>query len=316
MLRTVLFHRDFQGFTGGHLKVWNYFNHVETSGTHRAQIYFSPGSRWDESNLWLARRADAQTAWLPGQADVLFLGGFDWKMLPAGERDHYQRPVVNLIQHVHHGDPAHPLSRFLRHRAVRICVSEEVRASVETFGVNGPTFVIPNGIEPGDLPPAAPSEQRPVDWLICGLKDSRSAQARELARRLEAQENWGRVETLTKQLPRADFLAALARTKAVVLLPRDTEGFYLPALEAMALGTLVICPDCVGNRSFCRDGDNALVPPVCDVDHLLAAMCAARADRPRAASLVKNGLRTAAGHTLRRERTAFHELLAGVDSLW
>ena len=186
-------------------------------------------------------------------------------------------PIINLIQHVHHGDPGHPLSGFLRHRAIRICVSEEVRAAIEAVGVNGPTVVIPNGIDQGDLPAVAAPAERPVDWLVCGLKDDRSALARELARRLELEGGWGRVEMLTKLLPRAEFLAALARAGAVVLLPRATEGFYLPALEAMALGALVVCPDCVGNRSFCRDGDNALVPPVCDVDqNVLAAMRAVR----------------------------------------
>ena len=316
MLRSVLFHRDFRGFTGGHLKVWNYFNHVDASPGHRAQIHFSPDSRWDESNPWLAHRAEVQPAWLPAQADLLFLGGFDWKQLPANERDHYRRPIINLIQHVRHADPADPLSGFLRHRAIRVCVSEEVRAAIETAGVEGPTLVIPNGIDHGELPAASAPGSRPVNWLICGLKDDRSGMARELARRLEHDGGWGRVETLTKLLPRPEFLAALANAAAVVLLPRATEGFYLPALEAMALGCLVVCPDCVGNRSFCRDGINALVPPVCDVDHLLAAMRAARAGGLRAEALVANGLLTAAEHTLQRERTAFHELLASVDSLW
>ena len=40
----------------------------------------------------------------------------------------------------------------------------------------------------------------------------------------------------------------------------EGEGFYLPALEAMALGSLVICPDCIGNRSFCLPGRNCFRP--------------------------------------------------------
>ena len=315
-MKSVLFHRDFQGFTGGHLKVWNYFNHVEASPGRRAWIHFSPDSRWDASNPWISRRAEVRSHWQPEQADLLFLGGFDWAMLPAAERDHYGRPIINLIQHVHHGDPAHPLSDFLRHRAIRVCVSAEVRAAIEDHGVNGPTFVIPNGVALDDLPLPASREERPVDWLICGLKDDRSAMARDLARELEREGGWGRVETLTRLLPRADFLAALARARTVVLLPRATEGFYLPALEAMALGCLVVCPDCVGNRSFCRDGDNALVPPVCDVDSLHAAMRKARAAGFPAQTLVENGRRTVAEHTLARERAALHEILASVDALW
>ena len=45
-----------------------------------------------------------------------------------------------------------------------------------------------------------------------------------------------------------------------LFLPNETEGFYLPALEGMALGTIVVCPDCVGNRSFCLPQVNAFRP--------------------------------------------------------
>ncbi len=38
------------------------------------------------------------------------------------------------------------------------------------------------------------------------------------------------------------------------------EGFCLPPLEAMAAGTAVICTDADGNRDFCRDGVNCLMP--------------------------------------------------------
>ncbi len=38
------------------------------------------------------------------------------------------------------------------------------------------------------------------------------------------------------------------------------EGFCLPALEAMATGGAVVCTDAHGNRDFCRDGENCLMP--------------------------------------------------------
>ncbi len=37
------------------------------------------------------------------------------------------------------------------------------------------------------------------------------------------------------------------------------EGFGLPALEAMAAGTAVVCTDADGNRDYCRDGENCLI---------------------------------------------------------
>ena len=38
------------------------------------------------------------------------------------------------------------------------------------------------------------------------------------------------------------------------------EGFCLPILEAMATGLPVVCTDAHGNRDFCRDGENCLMP--------------------------------------------------------
>ncbi len=38
------------------------------------------------------------------------------------------------------------------------------------------------------------------------------------------------------------------------------EGFCLPPLEAMATGGAVVCTDAHGNRDFCVDGVNCLIP--------------------------------------------------------
>ncbi|HEU0318794.1 MAG TPA: glycosyltransferase, partial [Solirubrobacteraceae bacterium] len=38
------------------------------------------------------------------------------------------------------------------------------------------------------------------------------------------------------------------------------EGFCLPPLESMATGGAVVCTDAHGNRDFCRDGENCLMP--------------------------------------------------------
>jgi hypothetical protein len=313
----VLFHRDFQNFTGGHLKVWDYFNHVNTAPGHHADIYFTPATRWDVTNPWLALRPQALSHWAPHAADLLFLGGHDWLALPAPERPRFRRPIVNLIQHVQHADPAHPLAAYLPHRAIRICVSAEVQAALDATGrVNGPTFVIPNGIDLQPRP-AIPMAERPISWLICGNKDGQPALAREVARRLDPIVGSERVEVLTKLLPRAVFLDQLAQARRAVLLPRATEGFYLPALEAMALGTLVICPDCIGNRSFCQDGRTAIIPLTREVDGLLAAVQRARSlPLAQEAAILANAHAAATQHSLATERAAFHQLLARIPALW
>ncbi len=48
---------------------------------------------------------------------------------------------------------------------------------------------------------------------------------------------------------------------ATVFVQTSThEGFCLPPLEAMATGGAVVCTDAHGNRDFCVDGENCLIP--------------------------------------------------------
>ncbi len=49
--------------------------------------------------------------------------------------------------------------------------------------------------------------------------------------------------------------------EATVFIQTSThEGFALPPLESMATGGAVVCTDAHGNRDFCVDGDNCLMP--------------------------------------------------------
>ena len=49
--------------------------------------------------------------------------------------------------------------------------------------------------------------------------------------------------------------------EATVFVQTSThEGFCLPILEAMAAGVPVVCTDADGNRDFCVDGENCLMP--------------------------------------------------------
>lgn len=49
--------------------------------------------------------------------------------------------------------------------------------------------------------------------------------------------------------------------EATVFVQTSThEGFCLPPLEAMATGAAVVCTDSHGNRDFCVDGENCLMP--------------------------------------------------------
>jgi glycosyltransferase involved in cell wall biosynthesis len=302
----VLFYRDYQYFTGGHLKVWHYCEHVRHTPGFRPLIAFSPSSRWDATNPWLSQRDQVLPVWDPRQADLLFLAGMDWLMLGEAERWSPPRPVINLIQHVRHADCDEALYAFLPHPALRICVSAEVAQALrETGRVNGPLMTIPNGIDLDDLPPSPPWEARDVDVLIVGIKQP--ALAAELSHRL-LQAGW-RLDPLVTPVPRQDFLRRLARSRVALLLPNPREGFYLPALEGMALGTLVVCPDCVGNRSFCHAGHNCLQPPY-RAETLIQGIEEVFSWAPgHREAIMARGHATALRHSLDAERQAFAAIL-------
>ena len=122
----MLFHRDFTEYSGGHGKVWNYFNHALALGWD-ARVYLSPRSLRDASNPWLAMPERIVPQWQPQSADVLFLGGMDWLALDGHDAASLP-PVVNLVQHVRHAWADYPLRQFLRAPALRVCVSQPVAA--------------------------------------------------------------------------------------------------------------------------------------------------------------------------------------------
>jgi glycosyltransferase involved in cell wall biosynthesis len=156
------------------------------------------------------------------------------------------------------------------------------------------------------------SSERPVDLFIAGMKQPVLA-----ARFAEQFAASGRsIEVLAEHVPREAFLDAMQRAKVTLFLPNDEEGFYLPALEGMALRTIVVCPDCVGNRSFCLPGINAFRPAFRFDDILQDVETALALDEPAASSLLLSATETARQHSLEAERKRFGEVLADLDALW
>jgi glycosyltransferase involved in cell wall biosynthesis len=302
-----MFYRDFRFLTGGHLKVWHYFGHVRASSEYTARIRFSRSSVMDDSNPWssvpetMARRLD--------RPDVYFVAGLDWRALPPAWRRR-KVPVINLIQHVRHAEDCDPRRPYLRNPAVRVCVSEEVASAVAATGeVRGPLLTIPNAIDVQGV--EVPAAGRDLDVLIAGLKQP------DLARSISAELPSNlKTRVLTERVPHREFLTLLASARVVVLLPGRTEGFFLPALEAMALGALVVCPDCVGNRSFCIDGVTAWMPAFRAAEIVAATHQALSTDSSRAASVHQAATAMADRHSLESERRAFYDILDRLPELW
>lgn len=288
----------------------DYFAHAKSSASFNPTIVFSSHSRWDQSNPWFPECQHQSLDYNPANYDYAFLAGMDWQIYLSSPRPKNQ-PVINLIQHVRHADPAQPMHQFLSERAVRICVSPEVAAAINATGkVNGPVFTVANGI---DIP-AIESQQKRHDVFIFGAKNPQLAE--ELKNNLAQQ--GVHAFCVTDWLPREELLILLSSSRIAVMLPNMTEGFYLPALESMRYADITIVPDCVGNRSFCHNRQNCLIPDY-NGSAVEAAVCEAMQflQQPEQLNTFKrNCAATLEYHSLRRERTEFLALMAQADDLW
>jgi GT2 family glycosyltransferase len=99
---------------------------------------------------------------------------------------------------------------------------------------------------------------------------------------------------------------------ATVFVQTSThEGFALPPLEAMATGGAVVCTDAHGNRDFCVDGENCLMPEP-DRESVRAALERVLVDRPLRERLGRAGEQTARDYTWERRIDALEAFLDGV----
>jgi hypothetical protein len=277
------------------------------------EIYFSPTSVWNASNPWFRQTVRVRQDWKPLDTDALFLAGLDWLAIPEELRADPSVPVVNLIQGTRHSDSLNVRYSFLRYPALRICVSQGVEASLLGTGqVNGPIYTIPNCLDVSDFPAPLPANGRKWDVFLGALKAPR------LGQQIfgELQDLGLAVYLATEFMPRDLYLRQIADSRIALLLPNTTEGFYLPALESMALDTLVICPDCVGNRSFCIDGHNCFRPAY-TLDELKEAtnLAISVSDSERS-KWIANGRDTVAEHNISKERESFLAILNDLGSLW
>ncbi|EAW33941.1 hypothetical protein [Lyngbya sp. PCC 8106] len=315
-VKPILFYRSFTGLSGGHLKVWDYFNHVFHTSNFISYIYFySRPTCWDESNPWLTTDPRLILSQPIKNPSAIFIDGLDWLQFERKFIESPTIPILNLIQGIRHTYPEDPRYAFLNKKAIRICVSEEIKESLlKCSQVNGPLFVIPNGLNLQGFSQPLPTAEKKEEILISAFKEPQLGF--QLKQELQAQGK--KVKLLFAQQSRSDYLCQLNRAKITIFLPNYTEGegFYLPALEGMALGTIVICPDCIGNRSFCLPSYNCFRPDYNIKSILNAVEAASQLSVTQIERMVTKAQQTANQHSLVEEQQAFLEILENIENLW
>ena len=296
----LLLVRHFRRPTGGNIKLRDYFLHAAAHPGIDADVWFASGGQSAEDDIWSGvdprhRVCD------PAFADYRFIcvNGKDWPLLPT---DTGSTEIIHFVQHAGYlEDPV--LRNYLARRAHRVCTTAALRDAIMPVA-NGPVTLVPIGV--ADALFAGAGEPRDVKVTIIGTKQPTFAS--ELADRLRALglkpvvigESW---------LAHGEMAALFRSTEILVTLPLPTEGFFLPALEGMAAGCVVITNDAVGNRGHCIAGETCLLPQRGDLDAHVAAIVQALEDEGLRQRLVEGGRLAAAPHSMAAERTAFHAFL-------
>jgi hypothetical protein len=97
--------------------------------------------------------------------------------------------------------------------------------------------------------------------------------------------------------------------------PLVEEGFYLPGLEAMAAGAVVISSDAGGNRAYCNFGENCIQVGLDDADGYVDVLKTLRSESAQKIDWMRrNGYETVKRHTLAHEQERFADFLERLTS--
>lgn len=242
---TFSFFRNYEKYTGGHKKFYDYLIHTKAIEGVNCKLFVQNDCKVMPGLFSDIPEVQYQHEYNPNTCNVVFLAGMDWQYyLPHRKSEDV---IVNLVQHVRHGDKSHPLFNFLQYKALRLCVSEAVKDAIIPYA-NGRCVTVPIGHEIPYL-----HQKKKYDLYILGKKNTKFG--RTIAQ--WAEENGLAYKLHDHLVTKDEVLMALAESKVSLVLPNPTEGFFLPGIEAMALSDRAVVPDCIANREYCTRETNA-----------------------------------------------------------
>lgn len=224
------------------------------------------------------------------------------------------RRVIHIIQNVRHANPAweggYP-RRLLARPMSRIYTNDVVRDAVVGLVHDGcPQAVIPLGHDVRFFASERGGMGSPIHVVYPTWKSHVGV---EVAALLGGDDRFT-FEAIEGVVAPADLRDAYRRADVVLGGPIAEEGFYMPGLEAMASGALLIVPNAGGNMAYCRFGDNCLEARLEDAASYVEALrTVAAMTSTQVEAMTASGLATAARHTLEQEREGFQRFLAAIS---
>lgn len=309
---------------GGVIKTLDYAVHAHGAG--REVVVVSPEpfdvdlpiARIDRLRS-LSDMRHVQGPWFGVRRDemVLFAWPTDYELIaPRLERDTAHERVVHLVQNVRHASPdfldgyarrllARPMTRIATNDIVAASIRPHAHGDSELhtipLGHDVERFEVTrdNGWSRGPLRVGYTTWKSPIGDSV---RDAMAGDSGYEFRSIRTTVGW-------------DELAHLYRWADVFLAaPIREEGFYMPALEAMAAGCIVVTPDAGGNMTYCRFGENCVEVGFEEVTDYVNALRAIAEWQPDQVDRMRRLAHDAVGaHRLEAERVAAVDVLDRVD---
>ncbi len=234
--------------------------------------------------------------------------------LPAG----FPLPrIIHIIQNVRHANPRFAdgfAVRMLSRPMSRIVINDQVLDAIRPFlDDRHPTEVIPLGHRTEYF-----AQERSGGLgspLRVGYTTWKSAVGHEVRAQLEHDPRFT-FRAIEDEVDWATLRDLYHWCDVFLGTPNVEEGFYLPGLEAMAAGAIVVISDAGGNMTYCRFDENCLGVAFEDADGYVAALEElASASDARIQEIRRAGDQRVKRHDLAREQASFAELVQKIDHL-
>ena len=191
----------------------------------------------------------------------------------------------------------------------KVVIASWLQEKGHELGVD--TVLVPNAIDPVDMPPGPPVEERHTDVLalVSAVPVKRTDLVIDAMNALYSRiEGFtgvtfgicGRPQGLPNSVthhtnPPRGQLSSLYRDSKIYLCASDTEGWHLPPAEAMASGAAVVSTDIGGVRAYANDS-TAVFTPVGSSADLVEAAISLIHDPARCQALAEAGQRAILGY--------------------